>query len=268
MKDLKDSLAEHMLTRILKIVERNTPTAKLKSLKFFEELKSWNYTMDKNSALPTIYSVLELYLGKQMLKNKINDIEARGIMSMLHYWNFISGILDKIYQGERVDLKQCAHLSGNVNCEKYIVYIFNNLDKFLIESGVVDKFGRIKNWGEVKYNHYPHLSFEMIPLINKIFSRTVSTGGNRNTVKLARGPFNHDKGSFYSTHSPRFKFVSDLADPTQPFLIMDGGNSGNVLSSFYNNLMDKCENTELIQLEDLDFTKLKFPDSRSILLTN
>jgi acyl-homoserine lactone acylase PvdQ len=269
MKDVKDSLAEKVLPQILRIVERNSQkVGNLKNLKYYEELKNWNFTMTKNSNVPTIYSALELFLGKQLLTNKISDQKARGIMSLLHYWNFISGIVEKIYRGERVDLKQCAHLSGNINCEKYIVYIFNNLDKFISETGLKDKNGKVLNWGEVKHNHYPHSPFEMVPVLNKLYSRNVYTGGNRNTVKIARGPFNHDIGQFVSTHSPRFKFICDMNDPTRPYIIMDAGNSGNVMSKFYDNLMHKHENSELVQYEDVDFDTLTFPSADNILIRN
>jgi len=268
MNDVKDSLAERILPQILKIVERNSNPAKLKNLKYYEELKNWNYNLVKNSPVPTIYSNLELFLGKQLLTNKISDNKARGIMSLLHYWNFISGIIEKIHNGERVDLKQCAHLSGNINCEKYIVYIFSNLDKFLNENGMKDSSGRIYNWGEVKFNYYPHTPMDVVPFVNKIFSRKVYTGGNRNTVKIARGPFNHDKGHFISTHSPRLKFVCDMRTPTKPYIIIDGGNSGNILSSYYDNLMIKNDNTELIQLDDINFENLDLPSRNTIILRN
>lgn len=269
MKDVKDSLAEKFLPQILRIVERNShKVGNLKNLKYYEELKNWNFTMTKNSNVPTIYSALELYLGKQLLTNKISDQKARGLMSLLHYWNFVSGIVEKIYRGERVDLKQCAHLSGNINCEKYIVYIFNNLDKFISETGLKDKNGKVLNWGEIKHNHYPHSPFESVPVLNKLYSRNVYTSGNRNTVKIARGPFNHDIDQFVSTHSPRFRFICDMNEPTRPFIMMDAGNSGNVMSKFYDNLMHKHEKSELVQYEDIEFDNLSFPSADNILIRN
>lgn len=268
MKDLKDSLAEIMLPQILTIVERNLGRGNAQKLKYFEDLKKWDFTLVKDSPLPTIWSTLELHIGKQLLTNKVSEQKARGIMTMLHYWNFISAIIEKIHNGERVDLKQCAHLSGNINCEKYIVYIFNNLDKFLSELKLKDKYGRVYNWGEVKFNNYPHGPMHVIPVLGRLFSKEVYTGGNRNTVKVARGPFNHDQGNFVSTHSPRLKFVCDMSEPTRPYLVIDGGNSGNILSKFYNNLMLKNEETELIQIEDIDFDQLRIPSANTLLLRN
>lgn len=249
MDDVKDSLAESMLSNVLKIVEKNS---KGKQVMYLEELKKWDFTMHKYSNLATIYSVLELNLGKNLLTQKVTDIKARGIISMLHYWNFLSGLIEKIANGERVDLKQCSYLTGNMNCEKYVVHIFYNLDNYLTE--YKDFTGRVKTWGELKFQYYPHNPFELIPVINRIFSRKQYTGGNRNTVKVARGPFNNAKGEFASTHSARLKFISDMADPTNPYTIIDGGNSGNVFSKFYDNLMQKCENTTLIQFKDHDFS--------------
>ena len=293
MGDVKDSLAEQMLPKILNIVERNTPKNKVASgnipnqkqgpmpvqgqgqgkekqkspyPRYYDELKNWNYTLIKNSQIPTVWSILELSIGKQLLINKVSDEKARGIMSMLHYWNFVSVLIDRVYNGERVDLKQCAHQNGNVNCEKFIVYVFNNLDKYIDEGNFRDPHGRIKLWGDLKFNYYPHGPIDLIPIVNKLFSRSVATDGNRNTVKISRGPFNHDKGHFISTHSPRFKIISDMKDPTRPHLVIDGGNSGSILSKFYDNLMSKHEDTELIQIDEVDFNDFDGPDANCLIL--
>jgi penicillin amidase len=253
--DLKDSLAENILPKLLKIVERSSKSP-AKTIKYFKELSDWDFIMSKESNIPTIWSVLELNIGMRLIHSKVTEQKAKGLISMLHYWNFVAGIIDKIYRGEKVEIKQCALLTGNMNCEKYLTYIFSNLDDYLTEGGFKDKTGRILNWGELKFNHYPHAPLDAFPILNKIFSRRVFTGGNRNTVKISRGPFNHDKGQFISTQSPRMRIISDMKDPTRPFVMLDSGNSGSILNKFYDNLMEKSENIEYSKIDEINFETL------------
>jgi acyl-homoserine lactone acylase PvdQ len=250
LRDLKDSLAERMLPKILEILERNNK----QKMKYYTELKGWDFNLLKNSTLPTIWSVLEMNIGKQLLINRLSEEKSRGVITMLHFWNFVSAIIEKIHNGEKIDLKQCAHQSGNMNCEKYLIHVFSNLDKYLEE--FKDSSGNVKQWGELKFNDYPHTPFDKIPILNKIFSRQVPTGGNRNTLKVARGAFNNDKGHFVSTHSPRFKMVCDMNEPTKPYMVLDSGNSGNIFSRFYDNMQSNSENTILTQIQDYDFEEV------------
>jgi penicillin amidase len=259
LKDVKDSHAEYSLPQILDIVQRNGK----ESLRFYKEFRTWDYKIEKNSTLATIWAVLEVNIASGLINTKVNDIMAKGIISFPHYWNFIAGIIDKLHKGEKVELKQCYAVTGSQNCEKYIIHVFSNLMEYLqsYQSG-----GLIKQWGELKFNDYPHAPLDTIPVVNKLFSRKVYTGGNRFTVKIGRGAFNHPKGEFISTHSPRLKFVCDLSNPTEPYLIIDTGNSGNILSKNYDNLLYKSENAELEQIFDHDFTKDDL--SRTILITH
>jgi len=263
--DLKDSLAENILPKLLKIVERSSKSD-AKTIKYFKELSDWDFIMSKESNIPTIWSVLELNIGMHLIPKKVTERKAKGLISMLHYWNFVSGMIDKIYIGEKIEIKQCALLTGNMNCEKYLVYIFANLDEYLTEGGFKSIDGIILNWGELKFNHYPHAPFDSFPFLNKIFSRNIFTGGNRNTVKISRGTFNHEKGQFISTQSPRMRIISDMKDPTNPYIMLDSGNSGSIFNKFYDNLLEKSENMEYHKIEEIDFKILSSINENLITL--
>ena len=48
-----------------------------------------------------------------------------------------------------------------------------------------------------------------------------------------------------------------MKEPTKPYLTVPGGNSGNFIGKFYDNLLEKHENCDLIQIEDINFDKIK-----------
>ena len=267
VQDQKDSLAAIILPQILDIYERNKKKSKNTIehvLNYINLLKNWDFVMNKNSTEATIFSVLEFNLGRNILGNKVPSPNANGLMNLLPYWNFIAGIIQKIHSEEEVEMSQCASVGGSKNCEKYIVSVLNNLDNYLED--YKDSKGNVKIWGDVLYNDYPHVPFDNIPVLNKIFSRQKKTGGNRNTVNLARGAYNEKKAQFISTNSASFKFICDMSDPTSPYLIMNTGNSGNIFSKFYDNLLEKNENGELIKFSNIDLDKMENADHSTIFI--
>ena len=260
MGDILDVQAKYILPKLLHILERN----KKYNNPHYKQLKDWNFVMSKNSTSATIYSVLELNVAYQLLTQKMNEHTAKGTANVFNYWNFIVGIIDKIYKNEKVELQQCAYQTLNKDCEIYLLNVFDNLDSYLNQ--YKDGNGNVKPWGEVHYNYYPSLAFDNFPLINRIFSRKIQTEGNRNTVKISSGKFNYINNSFGSNHSPNLRYINDLRDITSPYIIIDTGNSGNVFSKYYDNLIEKSENMELIKFVDHDFDDSYF--NSTILIKN
>ena len=85
-------------------------------------------------------------------------------------------------------------------------------------------------------------------------------------MNLARGAYNEKKAQFISTNSASFKFICDMSDPTSPYLIMNTGNSGNIFSKFYDNLLEKNENGELIKFSNIDLDKMENADHSTIFI--
>lgn len=268
IQDQKDALASVILPQLIEIFERNVKNKQSISQKnidiYLEKLKNWNYVLNRNSTEATIYSVLEYNIGKQLLGKKISEESAKGQLNMISYWNFISGIITKIHQKEEIELNQCAYIGGSKNCEKYLVSIFNNLEEYLTNFKEIN--GDIKKWGDVLFHDFSHLTFDKIPLINLFFSRKISAGGNRNTVNFARIDYTSTKGDFVSTNSANYKMVCDMANPTEPYVILNTGNSGNVLSYFYDNFIKRNIEGDLIKFKNIDFNDYQKADRNTIVI--
>ena len=137
------------------------------------------------------------------------------------------------------------------DCELFLVKIFDKIEEYI--EPYKDKNGNIKKWGEIHFNNFPHISFDNIPGLNLIFSKKKYVGGNRNTVKIARGPVNSEIGEFIAIHSPRLKFVCDMKEPESPYLTVSEGNGGNFYQEYYNNFDGLHENAKLIKFENINF---------------
>ena len=254
LNDVKDTNAEFVLPKYLEILEKqSTDLSQLKANKYYSMLKNWNFEMNYNSSEATVYSVLERIIGAELLNNELlsnEKFEKDPILNHLFYWHYVSSIIEKIYNGEKVDMKFCMDNQDN-NCQKFLAKLFDKLDDSM--KPYIEKDGSIRKWGEINFNYFPHISFDSIPGINLIFSKKKHAGGNRNTVKIARGPVNSNVGLFIGTQSPRIKFICDMKNPEAPYLTVSEGNGGNFVQEYYNNFDDKHEDAKLVKFENINF---------------
>ena len=271
LNDVKDTNAEYILPKYLEMLERHNKNAyKLKNNKYYTLLKNWDYEMSYNSQAATVFSVLERQIGAQLLQNQYKTNETyieSPVLNYLFYWNYVSGIIDKIFKGEKIKMDKCRIHNGysyEEDCEKFIVKIFDNLDEYM--KPYINEDGNIKKWGEINFNYFPHATFDKLPVLNMLFNKKKYAGGNRNTVKIARGPVNHKEGKFVGTQSPRLKFVCDMKEPESPYLTISEGNGGNFVQEYYNNFDDKHENAKLVLFENVNFDRVDIQD-RIITIT-
>jgi len=269
VNDIKDTSAEYYLPKYLSLLEKNSQNLNdLKRNEYYLMLKNWNYEMDYNSQTATVFAVLERLIGYSFIMNDVtgyedNQFMAGSVLNVLHFWNFIVGTIDKIYKGEKIRMKECKYFDDKSglfddDCEKNLVRVFDTLDKS-IEKFRNDK-GDIIKWGEINFNYFPHNTFDKIPVLNKLFNKKKKAGGNRNTVKISRGPNNGKIGDFYGIQSPRLKFICDMKEPETPYLTISEGNGGNLFQDYYNNFDDKHEDAKMVKFECINFTDEKYQE--------
>ena len=116
-----------------------------------------------------------------------------------------------------------------------------------------DEKGNIIKWGEIHFNYFPHNTFESIPILNYFFNKKKHAGGNRNTIKISRGPNNGKIGDFYGMQSPRLKFICDMKEPEVPYITISEGEGGNLFQEYYNNFDDKHEDAVMIKFDIINF---------------
>jgi acyl-homoserine lactone acylase PvdQ len=255
LKDIKDSNAAYILPKYLEIIKRNTHKKELSENRNYQILKKWNFEFDLESEGATLYSLLERNLCLLLLNKKMSKEKSKPLLNFFPYYKFIHGMIDKIYNGEKIQLKECSFYNSKDDCEKYLVNVFRNLDEYTQDFR--DSNNLIKKWGAINYNYFPNTPFDDIFLLKNIYSKKKYVSGNKDTIKISRSTGNNKMGEFVGNQSPRIQFICDMVDPEQPYLIIAGGNGGSPLQMYYNNLMDQFENDKLIQFRNIDFNDEK-----------
>ena len=57
-----------------------------------------------------------------------------------------------------------------------------------------------------------------------------------------------------------------MNDPTNPYIVIPGGNGGSPFNKYYNNLAKAHEDALLYKFENVDFNLIKIDDNRLIIL--
>ena len=258
LKDVKDSNAEYILPKLLEIIKRNYNQKELRENKNYQILSNWNFEYNMESIGATLYALLERNMCTLLLTKKMHKEKAKALLNYFPYYNFIYGIIDKIYNGEKISLKECTFYNSNDDCEKYFVNVFRHLDEYIKDFR--EPSGIIKKWGEVNYNYFPHTPFDDIFLLRNIYSKKKFVSGSRNTIKISRSNGNNKMGEFVGSQSPRIQIVTDMSQPEEPYLLLAGGNDGSPFQKYYNNLMDEFEGNKLIHFKNIDFNSEKNKD--------
>ena len=89
-------------------------------------------------------------------------------------------------------------------------------------------------WDKIHNTQYPHRPFSEVSYLKPLFHRSIGNGGDRYTVNVA--PVNLDT-PYDQTHVPGYRHIVDLANLPNSRFIQTTGQSGNLLSSHYDDFI-------------------------------
>lgn len=113
-----------------------------------------------------------------------------------------------------------------------------------------DRFGkdwRAWRWGDAHQARFRHMLFGFIPVLRDVFDVSTAHGGSRDTPNAGYVSFS-DNNLFQQVHGASFRAVYDLADLNRSRFIQAVGQSGNVFSSHYADLLPLWAQGETVTL--------------------
>jgi penicillin amidase len=100
-------------------------------------------------------------------------------------------------------------------------------------------------WGQLHQTQFPHKPFSEVALLKPLFHRQIANGGDSFTVNEAGYSFNKP---FLQNHLASYRQLIDLADPAADRFINTTGQSGNVLSAHYADLIARHQAVEYLPM--------------------
>ncbi len=242
-KDHLSLAAQEVLPALLKTVPR---TERAKAA--LAMLKGWNGSMDSNRPEPLIYNAWMRMAAKQVF------VDELGEALMKDYWeqrnthlSTVNVLLNKDGQGRWCNDVTVAVKGNRQTCEEVLA---SSLEAALsdLEQRYGSDIGKWQ-WGEAHAARSEHRPFGKVEMLAKVFDLSVPTPGDTFTVNVGRHNLRDEKSPFANRHAASLRALYDLSNLDNSQFIHSTGQSGNVLSPFYRNFMQRWAEVKYVPMK-------------------
>ena len=109
----------------------------------------------------------------------------------------------------------------------------------LAAADVHRRYGGFVEWGEPHRAAGDHRPLGLVPVLGRLFNVTPETPGDGFTVDVGHFFIRDEARPFANRHAPSLRAIYDLADLDRSRFIQSTGQSGNVLSPWYDNFAER-----------------------------
>lgn len=192
-------------------------------------LAKWDFAMDRDRPEPLIFAAWERALVRGLLADKLGKMFPA-------FWSHHAGFVLDVLRNVDGQSRWCgaAVKSSAQDC------------RFVIRRALADALAELSSqygddidawrWGEAHYVIDMHQPFGQIPVLGTIFNRAAPASGGAYTIR--RGDFDFSSDHPYAAiHGAGYRAIYDLAHPDQSLFVISTGESGNVYSPYYDDLV-------------------------------
>lgn len=210
-------------------------------------LREWDGSMAAGRPEPLIASAWLREISRQIFADELGQ-------SLMHeYWehrNFhqamVNVLNNKDHQG-----RWCANAlqPSGASADACGALLPVALDKALAD--LEKHYGKDMSgweWGNAHVAHSSHRPFGKVPLLARLFDIRVPTPGDTFTVNAGRNNPGDDTAPYANRHAAGLRALYDLGDPENSRFMLATGQSGNVFSPFYRNLVSRWATVEYLPM--------------------
>jgi penicillin amidase len=106
-----------------------------------------------------------------------------------------------------------------------------------------------KRWGDLHKAIYAHPVWSRMPVIANLLGYRISADGSTDTINNAVVSFRNEAAPFQSVFGSTLRMIVDLADLDRTRFMIVPGQSGNPVSSHYNDRVDDWQQRRWIQFQ-------------------
>lgn len=206
-----------------------TPTKTPEEAKAVEILRSWDGIARQDAAAPAIYAAWLVHLQPAIMADDL----GRGLFE-----DFGAGFHPTYL---------ATTLANNSSpwCDNVLTPMDEDCrttQQRALAEALEDLTERMGNdnidawqWGKIHQTLFPHTPFDEVDMLKRFFSRQIANGGDGATVNVA--PFSAEE-PYHQRWLPSYRQIIDVSDFGKSQFIQTTGQSGNVMSSHYDDLID------------------------------
>ena len=217
---------------------KNIEPADDRQQKALAYVQNWDGNLTTDSIATTIYEAWQLALLKNIFADDLHGDLFDDFVAMEH-----PVFLNDIFSDPK-----------NTWCDNFLTTPTETCGDIAAASLadaldiLTEKYGKNMKkwrWGDVHHTEYPHNPFSHVDALKKIFDRNIANGGDRYTVNVA--PYHPDK-PFEQYHVPSYREIVDMSNLNGSLFMHTTGQSGNVLSPHYDDLIERHQRVEYLPM--------------------
>ena len=202
------------------------------------QLKAWDGTLAVDSVPATIYQAWFYQIGRVLFEDELRGDLYEQFAKRKHpvYLATVLGDprstwCDNVLSVPREDCAAAAHEALERALDQLEELAGSNMSNW--------------QWGALHSTQFPHKPFSEVALLKPLFHRQIANGGDSYTINEAGYSFTKP---FLQNHLASYRQLIDMAGPTADRFMNTTGQSGNVLSAHYADLIPRHQAVEYVPM--------------------
>jgi penicillin amidase len=261
MKTIQADEVDMTAFKLLKVLKKHQGESSVNK-NAIEFIRQWNGKAERESIGATIYYSWIMFLNEEIFADELTG-----------YWNkkIHKEHLERLYETVSPDytfslLRNDSEWCDNVNSTR-IESCKEILEASL--SKTIDELTKLLGddmeewqWGNAQYTQYTHSLFGKLKIFNTLFNRKISNGGAVNSINVSSSVYIKSKG-FVQDFGAGFRQIIEFRkDSFLHFFMNSTGQSGQLMSPNYDNMVQRFRDVEFVKFEENDM-----PFAKKTLLT-
>ena len=201
-------------------------------------LKAWDGTMDRERPEPLIFMAWLRELNRLLYADELGDLFPS-------YWGYHPEVV-RLMLTEKREWCDDVRTPAKETCEDRIAKaLVTALDK------QIDKHGSDLpswKWGDAHYADMRHRIFDYVPILRNFADIRISASGGNETINRAGSNIADERAPFAARTGPGYRAIYDLSDLSRSRFIQATGESGNIFSANYDDLVTRWRDVEYISM--------------------
>jgi penicillin amidase len=223
---MQGDVASIMARRLLPLMLNATPQSAA-GQEAIRRLKAWDQRMARDPVEPTLFIAWLREFNRQILSDKLGSMFD-------DYWGLHPDVIENILTNHP-DWCDNRETNEAETCPQQLGAALDRATAELAQSYGADMSGW--RWGVIHSASFPHAIWSRLPLVAEWLSLAVPDGGSFDTIDNATMFVGDYAQPFTARHGPTLRMIVDLAAPDAARFMITPGESGNLLSAHYGDLM-------------------------------
>jgi penicillin G amidase len=228
-----------MARRLLPLMLKGKPASALGHAAI-ERLARWDDNMARDRVAPLLFVAWLREFNRQILADKLGRL-------FNDYWALHPDVIENILakdpswcdNTDTPEIETCAQQLGAA------------LDRATAD--LAKRYGDDMDdwlWGVAHPAGFPHPIWSRLPLVARFLALAIPDGGGSDTVDNGTMVVRRTADPFAAVHGPTMRMIVDLADPADAEFMVTPGQSGNILSPHYDDLLRPWRDVRYLRLSD------------------